>query len=103
MVFNFIASDVAGLIFNGMLKNVVNRMNEEHKLRLEMPDPVREKLLSLCTRDLSNGGRGIGNQLESVFINPLSRALFGYALEGKKAVTVNDVVEQEKVFTVLLD
>jgi ATP-dependent Clp protease ATP-binding subunit ClpA len=102
VVFNFITPDVAALIFKGMLKNVVNRMREEHKVALEMPDAVREKLLALCTRDLSNGGRGIGNQLESTFINPLSRALFSFALQGRKSVTVADVVEEDRIFSVRL-
>jgi ATP-dependent Clp protease ATP-binding subunit ClpB len=103
VVFNFIAPEVATLIFDGMLKNVVRRMQEEHHVSLEIPPPVRERLLSLCTRDLSNGGRGIGNALESVFINPLARALFMLDLEGRERVTVTDVVEQDKVFDVTLE
>ncbi len=103
VVFNFIAPEVATLIFVGMLKNVVKRMQEEHHLALEIPDAVRERLLSLCTRDLSNGGRGIGNALESVFINPLARALFVLDLEGRERVTVTDVAEQDKVFSVTLE
>ena len=42
---------------------------------------VREELRELCTEDLSNGGRGIGNQLESLFVNPLARAMFRFPLE----------------------
>lgn len=33
-------------------------------------------LHDLCLGDLSNGGRGIRNQLEARLLNPLSRALF---------------------------
>jgi ATP-dependent Clp protease ATP-binding subunit ClpA len=102
VVFNFIRPDIGAAIFKGMLKNVAARMMEEHKLVLELPDAVHDKLLKLCTADLSNGGRGIGNQLESAFINPLARALFGMPLQGRKSVTVTDVVEEDKVFTVKL-
>jgi energy-coupling factor transporter ATP-binding protein EcfA2 len=103
VVFNFIGPEVATQIFDGMLKNVVKRMQEEHHVALEIPAPVRERLLSLCTRDLGNGGRGIGNALESVFINPLARALFVLDLEGRERVTVTDVAEQDKVFSVTLE
>jgi ATP-dependent Clp protease ATP-binding subunit ClpB len=103
VVFNFIAPEVATQIFDGMLKNVVKRMQEEHHVALEIPARVRERLLSLCTRDLGNGGRGIGNALESVFINPLARALFVLDLEGRERVTVTDVAEQDKVFSVTLE
>ncbi|MDP1526793.1 MAG: AAA family ATPase [Rhodocyclaceae bacterium] len=102
VVFNFIRPEVAALILNGMLKNVVRRLAEEHQLELVLPDPIRAQLLDLCTRDLSNGGRGIGNTLESVFINPLARALFGIDLEGRAQVTVMGIEEQDKVFSVTL-
>jgi ATP-dependent Clp protease ATP-binding subunit ClpB len=100
VVFNFITPPIAALIFKGMLKNVASRMMEEHKIALDIPPAVYDRLQALCTRDLSNGGRGIGNQLESVFINPLSRALFSLPLAGRKSITVTDVVEQDKIFSV---
>ena len=37
---------------------------------------ARSALRTLCLADLSNGGRGIRNQVEAHLINPLSRALF---------------------------
>ena len=103
VVFNFIAAEVAKLIFDGMLKNVIRRVQEEHRLLLEVPPGQREKLLEQCTRDLANGGRGVGNALESMFINPLARALFMLDLEGRERVTVVDIVEQDKVFSVTLE
>lgn len=102
VVFNFIHPDVAALILNGMLKNIVRRLVEEHQLELVIPDLIHAQLLGLCARDLSNGGRGIGNMLESVFINPLARALFAIDLEGRSQVTVTGIEEQDKVFTVTL-
>jgi len=102
VVFNFIRPDVAALILAGMLKNIVRRLAEEHQLELVIPDAIRAQLLDLCTRDLANGGRGIGNTLESVFINPLARALFALDLEGRAQVTVAAIEEQDKVYSVAL-
>ena len=102
VVFNFIRPDVAALILAGMLKNIVRRLAEEHQLELVIPDAIRAQLLDLCTRDLANGGRGIGNTLESVFINPPARALFALDLEGRAQVTVAAIEEQDKVYSVAL-
>lgn len=102
VVFNFITPEIAGQILAGMLGNVTRRLAEEHKLELVIPDAMRARLLELCTRDLSNGGRGIGNALESVFINPLARALFTLDPEGRNQVTVAAIEEQDKVFSVTL-
>jgi hypothetical protein len=57
-----------------------------------------------CIHDLSNGGRGIGNQLESRFINPLARALFAFDLEDRASVSVAELSESaEKIVSVKLE
>jgi hypothetical protein len=66
-------------------------------------DGVRDRLRELCTKDLGNGGRGIGNQLESLFVNPLARAMFRFPLQGRKTVTVADVgYDGNRIMTVTL-
>jgi ATP-dependent Clp protease ATP-binding subunit ClpB len=95
VVFDFINPAIASQIFDAMIANVLNRVREEHKIELILPDAVRASLLALCTRDLSNGGRGIGNQIEAAFINPLGRALFAFPLQGRDSVAVREVAEDE--------
>jgi energy-coupling factor transporter ATP-binding protein EcfA2 len=102
VVFNFITSDVAERIFDGMLRNVARRLQEELGLKLSMPGAIRDALLARCTGDLSNGGRGIGNALESGFINPLSRALFEIDLEGRSRVVVTGISDEDKVVSLTL-
>lgn len=103
VVFNFITPEVAEKIFDGMLHNVARRLQEENRLRLTMPLAVRNELLARCTRDLANGGRGIGNELESCFINPLARALFEQDLEGKQTVSISGLVDQGRVVTLQIN
>ncbi|MEO7107375.1 MAG: AAA family ATPase [Rhodoferax sp.] len=91
VVFGFITPQIGGQIMDGMLANIVARVREEHKIELVIPDAVRAQLRAECTKDLSNGGRGIGNRLESAFINPLSRALFRFSLEGRTQITVGSI------------
>jgi ATP-dependent Clp protease ATP-binding subunit ClpB len=102
VVFNFITPEVATIIFDGMLKNIARRLFEEFKVQLSITPQIHQQLLKRCTDDLSNGGRGIGNQLESAFINPLSRAMFEHDLEGKSKLLVAGLEEQDKVITLTL-
>jgi len=102
VVFNFIIPEVAAIIFDGMLKNIARRLFEEFKVQLSFTPQIHQQLLKRCTQDLSNGGRGIGNQLESTFINPLSRAMFEHDLEGKTKLLVAGLEEQDKVITLTL-
>lgn len=102
VVFNFIGPLVALEILDGMLGNVVQKVMEEHRVSLKLSTTSREIIAAWCTRDLSNGGRGIGNSLESVLINPLARALFDFDFNGRDEVTVVDVLEQDRVHTIVL-
>lgn len=75
LVFDFIRPDIAEDIFQGMIAAVLENA-EQSQIQVEIPAPIREQLARLCLGDLSNGGRGIRNQIETHLVNPLSRALF---------------------------
>jgi ATP-dependent Clp protease ATP-binding subunit ClpA len=76
VVFDFIRPPEAGRIFEKMLQNVLNKLSLSQKLTLILEDEDRARLSELACRDLSMGGRGIGNALEQAFVNPLARELF---------------------------
>ncbi|MCC6869690.1 MAG: ATP-dependent Clp protease ATP-binding subunit [Burkholderiales bacterium] len=104
VVFGFITPEVGHQIFDGMLRNVANRVREEHKIELVLASAVRDRLRELCTQDLANGGRGIGNRLESLFVNPLARAMFRIPLDGRTQVTVKAMAEDaNRIMTVELE
>jgi ATP-dependent Clp protease ATP-binding subunit ClpA len=50
--------------------------------RLTLAAEAKAALRDLCVANLSNGGRGIRNQLEAHLINPMARALFETTGEG---------------------
>ena len=80
VVFGFITPEIGAQIFDGMLRNVVQPRARRAQGRPRDRRPTcSDRLRELCTRTSSNGGRGIGNQLESLFVNPLSRALFRFS------------------------
>ena len=103
VVFDFIQPAVAERILDGMLANIVRRVADEHDLTLLVPDPVRRQLLDWCTQDLSDGGRGIGNRLETTFVNPLARALFNLEEDPeRRQITIGAIRLEEHVYSVEL-
>lgn len=76
MVFDFIREEVAIDIFDSMLDGLTAKVKTAQGVSVEVSAEVRQALQQLCLADLSNGGRGIRNQLEVHFVNPLARLLF---------------------------
>jgi ATP-dependent Clp protease ATP-binding subunit ClpA len=75
IVFDFIREDIAGQIFEQLVANTLADMNAQ-ELNVSMAPEAMNNLRALCLADLSNGGRGIRNQVEAHLLNPLARALF---------------------------
>ncbi|MDR2611889.1 MAG: AAA family ATPase [Deltaproteobacteria bacterium] len=90
VVFDFIRPDKAGGVFDKMLGNVVERLADARRITLELDEEGRRLLCAWATRDLSMGGRGIGNALEECFVNPLSREL--YALPARRGERISCLV-----------
>ncbi|MFF8802876.1 MULTISPECIES: AAA family ATPase [unclassified Methylobacterium] len=76
LVFDFIRPDIAELIFEGQVDDVLRGIASDQGIAVTITDDARAALRQACLSDLSNGGRGIRNKVESGLISPLARALF---------------------------
>jgi len=102
VVFDFIRPEVAVLIFEKMRAGILARVADAQKISVTLSAEVEITLRDYCIKDLSNGGRGVGNQLEAWLINPLARALFDGNYGEGSAVTVTTVTEVAGVPTLTL-
>jgi hypothetical protein len=91
IVFDFIREDVAEEIFGSMLGGLIDGIRATQQFEILVAETAVSKLRSLCLSDLSNGGRGIRNQLEAHFVNPLARALFDAEVEPGARIEIYDV------------
>ena len=91
VVFDFIRQDIADKIFDKMVGNILDGLAERQKITVHLADTVKATLREHCLRDLNNGGRGIGNQLEALLINPLGRALFDANVAEEAELTVESI------------
>lgn len=84
IVFDFIRPAVAIEIFDQMVHQVLQGV-EQQGIEVTISPAALDRLRSRCLKDLSNGGRGIRNQVEAHLVNPLARALFdANALPGSR-------------------
>jgi energy-coupling factor transporter ATP-binding protein EcfA2 len=80
IVFDFIRDDTGNQIFDQMVATILSDLLEQG-LQVIINTESMNALRLVCLEDLSNGGRGIRNQLEAHLLNPISRKLF--ELEAK--------------------
>ena len=76
IVFDFIRAEVAREILDGMLRGLLADIRHTVGIEVRLADAATGALQAHCLEDLSNGGRGIRNQVETHLLNPLARALF---------------------------
>ncbi len=101
VVFDFIRPEVAIEILSKMTGNILERLRETQQIYLTLSgfppgrapaaDSAFSFLADRCTSDLTNGGRGIGNMLESYLINPLSRAIWEANLRAGDAARIERI------------
>jgi ATP-dependent Clp protease ATP-binding subunit ClpA len=102
VVFDFIRSEngTAQAIFNKMLNCVLARLEETHKISLQWENGVKERLLAHTCENLNMGGRGIGNALERIFINPMSRALFETKAQEGESFKVTELTQEDGIWCI---
>ena len=76
VVFDFIRPEVAEQILDGQISKIVRNLKLNKNIDLEIQPAAMEVLKAKAMDNLDNGGRGIGNIVESIFVNPLSRVMF---------------------------
>ncbi|GKX63738.1 chaperone [Pragia fontium] len=100
IVFDFIRPDVAEQIFSQMVASTLEGLSKLD-LSVSMSDSALNSLRQLCLADLSNGGRGIRNQLEAHLVNPLSRGLFDMDAQPGDCYDISGVVSGETTQLIL--
>jgi len=97
VVFDFIREDVAIEIFEKMLKSITQNLQESHQIEMDIAK-IKPTLQIESTKNLSMGGRGIGNQLEKIFINPLSTALVQYNIQKNSKIEIQSLTEEDGIW-----
>jgi ATP-dependent Clp protease ATP-binding subunit ClpA len=91
VVFDFIRQEAAGLILQAQVKKIVANLATEKKIELVISDKAMAVLSDKAMGNLENGGRGIGNVVESYLINPLARYLFDELVRAGERVEILNI------------
>ena len=91
VVFDFIRPEVAKMILKSQVDKIIGNLSTEKAIQLTISDQSYNTLVDQALGNLANGGRGIGNVVENLLINPLARYLFDNEIFGNAAVTIEEI------------
>ena len=94
VVFDFIREDVAEEILLAQVGKIVSRLRSEKNIEVELTDRAKGVLKQYAIGNLENGGRGIGNIVESLLINPLSRFMFDNEIFQNRKIRIDDIMTE---------
>lgn len=75
VVFDFISEAVGRELVQKYLSAVVRRVQTRHGITLQIRSDVASTIEEKAVENLAFGGRGVGSIVETLFVNPLTRAL----------------------------
>ena len=91
VVFSYIDKESSEEIAKSQIESINSNLLKNNKIEINMSDGAYVFLFDLCwqKKTRSNGGRGIGNIIEEMYINPLAEYLFDNNCKENDVITVN--------------
>lgn len=96
VVFDFIRENTINEILDLKLNAIVDNMNHKKGIRIEIQAPFKHYLFDRAKENLSNGGRGISNMVDTYLVNPLSMVLIREELQSGDIITIEDCLPGEE-------
>lgn len=103
VVFDFIRESTAELILNSQIDKIISKLKTEKNIKLTISEKARDVLKNKAFGNLANGGRGIGNVVESILINPVSRYMFDKGLFKDGSIHINDIIVEGSAASLVAD
>lgn len=91
IVFDFIRQDAANAILTSQLNQIQNKLKDESRVELHIEEAAFNSLLEKSFSNLDNGGRGVGNVVEKLLLNPLAAYMLDNDMLHDTIITVKGI------------
>lgn len=99
LVFDFIREESLKPIISKQITNISKNLWVEKQIQLVLSPQAEDDLYNQAVSDLpkGQGGRGIGNMIEEMVINPLARYMFDNNVMKDSTITVESIYKENGV------
>ena len=101
VVFDYIRPEIADMILVSQINKIIKGLKVEKQIELSISDHAKSILSEKAHENLENGGRGIGNVVESMFINPLSRYLFDNDIFENANISISNITVDSNIVSLV--
>lgn len=91
VVFDFIRPEIGQQILDSQVAKIIKTVLTDKHIVLTLSDNAKRALSEAALSNLSNGGRGIGNIVESFLINPLARFMFDNDIYERAVIRIDSI------------
>lgn len=95
VVFDYVRPPIMRQIIEKILGHIQNEVSTKHEVVISFDEKVVQWLLERASNNLEQGGRGVGNLIEKVVVNPLARRLFDEISAKGQTMTVKEIIEEK--------
>lgn len=103
VVFDFIRENIADEILKSQVDKIINTLKIDKNIILNVSEAAYETLKRKAIDNLDNGGRGIGNIVESLLINPLSRYMFDNEIFSDSEIKILSIDAQNMPYLMVCE
>ena len=96
VVFDYIRPKLMTEIIDKILENVTKDLLERKKISANFSDDVRKFIFNRTSENIELGGRGVGNLIETVLVNPLARSIFDNGNPENIKINIKSIIEEKK-------
>lgn len=90
VVFDFIRENTINEILDLKLNAIVENMDHKKGIKIDIQTSFKKYLFDRAKEDLSNGGRGISNMVDTYLVNPLSMILIKEEIKPGDNIIIED-------------
>lgn len=96
IVFDYIREDIAKRILSYKVEKIVDNLLKSKQIKLNIEDAFYNYLVEETLNNLENGGRGIGNVIESKLVNSIASIMTEGNISDNASITLSSRPMKEK-------
>jgi ATP-dependent Clp protease ATP-binding subunit ClpA len=101
IIFEYIQPEIGCTIAKSQVDKIIANLKSQKGIELSLSESAYNSLYEKTKSYLPQGGRGVGNAIEKLLINPLARVMATEKILTKATLEITNIIEKDNTATLL--